>query len=222
VTATLTGSGKVLGDIAAAGFIWALASSGTTWIMGADRAQAVACYDGAGPRWLGTFSKRWGTPIAVNLMSGALSTLVMVLAFQLTSGSSAKYFSAVLGLAISTTTISYLAIFPALYLLRRKLPDVHRPFRVPGGNMGALVVSVITWLWAAVATVSLLWPGFGTSGSWDASLPEGFKGQRLQYELTQFVPLGAMIALGILFYVLGASTRREQVDIPLDAAETPV
>ena len=39
---TLTGAGKVLGDIAAAAFIWALISSGTTWIMGADRAEAVA------------------------------------------------------------------------------------------------------------------------------------------------------------------------------------
>ena len=37
VTATLTGAGKVLGDLAAIGFISALLSSGTTWIMGADR-----------------------------------------------------------------------------------------------------------------------------------------------------------------------------------------
>ena len=29
-----------------------------------------------------------------------------------------KYFAAALGLAISTTTISYISIFPALYLLQ--------------------------------------------------------------------------------------------------------
>jgi amino acid transporter len=117
-------------------------SSGATWIMGADRAQAVACYDGAGPRILGTFSKRYGTPIAVNALSGIISSLFMILAFQLTSGSTAQYFSAALGFAISTTTIAYLAIFPALYLLRRKLPNVHRPYRVPFGNAGALIISV--------------------------------------------------------------------------------
>ena len=52
-TATLTGAGQVFGDLAALCFIWALVSSGTTWIMGADRAMAVAAYDGAGPRILG-------------------------------------------------------------------------------------------------------------------------------------------------------------------------
>jgi glutamate:GABA antiporter len=50
VEADLSGFGKILGNIAAIGFIWALLSSGATWIMGADRAQAVAAYDGGGPR----------------------------------------------------------------------------------------------------------------------------------------------------------------------------
>jgi len=214
-TANLTGAGKVLGNLCAAGFIWALVSSGTTWIMGADRAQAVAAYDGAGPRWLGTFSKRWGTPIAANVASGVLGTVVMVCAFQLAGGDTNKYFSAALGLAISTTTISYLGIFPSLYLLRRKYPDVPRPYQVPGGLTGTLVISALTWLWAALATISLLWPGFGTSGDWDAFLPEGFAGQRLQYELTQFVPLATILGLGLLFYALGKPTRDRHVDVSL-------
>jgi amino acid transporter len=218
VTAELSGAGEVLGSIAAAGFIWALLSSGTTWIMGADRAQAVASYDGAGPRWLGSFSARYGTPVAVNLLSGVFATLMFVAAFQFTSGDTAKYFTAALGLAISTTTISYLSIFPALYLLRKKHPHVPRPFRIPGGDGVALGISVLTWLWAALATVSLLWPGFATSmdvASWDASLPEGFEGQRLQYELSQLIPLLGFIAVGVLFYALGAPTRRQAVDISL-------
>ena len=56
-TATLTGFGEVLGDITAAAFILVLLSSGTTWLMGSDRSQAVAGYDGGGPRVLGTFSR---------------------------------------------------------------------------------------------------------------------------------------------------------------------
>ena len=45
-----------------------LLSSGTTWLMGSDRSQAVAGYDGAGPRILGTFSTKYGTPIVVNFL----------------------------------------------------------------------------------------------------------------------------------------------------------
>ena len=89
-TATLTGAGKVLGDITAAGFILALLFSGTTWLMGADRSQAVAGYDGAGPRILGRFSARFGTPIVVNLLSGIVATITMVLAIQLTGSNTEK------------------------------------------------------------------------------------------------------------------------------------
>jgi amino acid transporter len=218
VTATLSGAGSVLGHLAAAGFIWALLSSGTTWIMGADRAEAVACYDGAGPRVLGTFSKRWGTPLGVNLLSGVFATAMFIAAFELTSGNAAKYFTAALGLAISTTTISYLAIFPALYLLRRSHPHVPTPYRIPGGNGVALGISILTFAWALLATLSLLWPGIFTStdvSMWDASLPTSFAGERLQYELSQMVPLAVFIAVGVLFYALGAPTRRREVDISL-------
>jgi amino acid transporter len=217
VTATLTGVGKVLGDLAAIGFILALLSSGTTWIMGADRAQAVAGYDGGAPRFFGIFSRRWGTPVAVNLLSGVFSTIVMVLAFELTSGSASKYFTAVLGLAISTTTISYLIVFPALVKLRYTHGHVHRPYRVPGGRPVAWIVSLLCTGWAALATVALLYPGFGTAHP-DSSLPDGWAGQRGAYEVSQFVPLAALIALGLLFYALGAPTRRKQAEVRLEEA----
>ena len=223
---TLTGAGKAIGDITAVAFIFALMSSGATWIMGADRAQAVACYDGAGPRILGTFSKRYGTPIAVNALSGIISSLFMILAFQLTSGSTAQYFSAALGLAISTTTIAYLAIFPALYLLRRKLPHVHRPYRVPFGEAGALIISVLTFGWALLATAALLWPGLGQADP-NSALPSGFAAvtsgagkhaaERWQYEASQIIPLAFFLLLGVVFYALGAPTRRQEVNVPLQA-----
>jgi amino acid transporter len=218
VTATLTGFGKALGDLAAAGFILALLSSGTTWIMGADRSQAVAGFDGGAPRFFGYFSARWGTPVAVNLLSGVFSTIVMVLAFKLTSGNSGKYFSVVLSLAISTTTISYLLVFPALIKLRYTRPHVPRPYRVPGGTAGAWIISVLCTGWAALATVALLYPGFGTSDP-DSSLPEGFAHQRGQFEVSQFVPLAVLVVLGLIFYAAGTPTRRRIATVPI--AEAP-
>jgi amino acid transporter len=218
--AVLTGFGKVLGDVAAIGFILALLSSGTTWIMGADRSQAVAGFDGAAPRSFGYFSARWGTPVVVNVLSGVFSTIVMVLAFQLT-GNANKYFTAVLGLAISTTTISYLVVFPAVIKLRYTHKHVPRPYRIPWGNKGAWICGVLCTAWSALATVALLYPGFGTSKP-DDSLPDGWAGQRGAYEVSQFVPLAVLIALGVLFYVLGAPTRAKVADVKLaDLPEPP-
>ncbi|WP_051323959.1 APC family permease [Candidatus Solirubrobacter pratensis] len=212
--AVLTGAGKILGDLAAIGFILALLSSGTTWIMGADRSQAVAGFDGAAPRSFGYFSARWGTPVVVNLLSGVFSTIVMVLAYQLTTGDANKYFTAVLGLAISTTTISYLVVFPAVIKLRYSHPHVPRPYRVPGGTAGVWLAGVLCTLWSALATVALLYPGFGTSNP-DDSLPDGWAGQRGSYELSQFLPLAVLIVIGLAFYVAGAKTRSQIAQVKL-------
>ena len=201
----------ILGGLAAISLIIALVTSGTTWVMGADRAQAMAALDGAAPRSLGTLSQRFGTPINVNLMSGIVATIVAVTALTITDGDAAKYFVAALGLAISTTTISYLAIFPALWKLRRSHPHVPRPYKVPGGMAGVIFISVLTFGWALFATLGLLFPGIGTADP-DGSLPEGFT--RIEYELTQFIPLVLFILLGLFFYWRGKAVRDDMVAIP--------
>ncbi|MEV5752231.1 APC family permease [Actinoallomurus sp. NPDC052308] len=206
---TLTGAGSVMGKIAALGLIIGVLTSGITWSMGGDRAQAVACADGAGPAFLGRFSARFGTPVRVNILSSVVSTVVMAAAFLLSKGDAQKYFSAVLGLAISTTFISYLLAFPSLYVLRRRLPDVERPYRAPAAGL----VSALPTLFVVFTLVQLVWPGlgvgwFGTSGDPAGSLPEGFAHDRLGYVVSQLVPLALCVGLGVLFYVLGTPTRR--------------
>ena len=219
--ATLTGAGLVLGRIVAVVFIFALASAGTTWIMGSDRNQAVACVDGAGPRSFGRFSARFGTPIGMNLLSGLVATALMIMAFQITGGNAAKYFSAVLALTISTTTISYLFILPALVKLRYARPDVQRPYRVPFGMAGAWICSILPTFLCLLATVVLIWPGFGVTwfgagGDPNASLAFlGFSHQRLQYELSQIIPLAVIVVIGVVFYMLGAKTRLQTAVEPV-------
>jgi len=227
-TATLTGAGLILGRLGAIVFIFALASAGATWIMGADRSEAIASVDGGGPRVLGKFSARFGTPIGMNLLSGVVATVLMVAAFQITGADSSRYFAAVLGLTISTTTISYLFIFPALVKLRYSRPDVERPYRVPGGMAGAWICSLVPTFWALVATVFLLWPGlgvnwFGAGGNPNDSLTAlSFSGERLEYELSQIVPLVVIVVVGLVFYLLGGKTRQEVVTEPIAPVDAPV
>jgi amino acid transporter len=156
-TATLSGAGTALGDICAVLFIVCLITSGATWIMGADRAMAVSCYDGAGPRSLGVIDAKLGTPVRVNIFSGVVSSIVVVLALQLTNGNAAKYFGAVLGVTISTTLISYLLIYPALWKLRRSRPEVARPFKMPFYQP----LTVLLMILVAIASVQLIAPGLG-------------------------------------------------------------
>jgi amino acid transporter len=216
-TATLTGAGLILGKVAAVGAILVLLTAGTSWLIGADRAQAVAGFDGAGPRVLGYFSRRFGTPVVVNMLSGVVASVLMVMVLTITHGNTAKYFGVVLGLVISLTVISYILIFPALIKLRYSHPHVPRPFRIPGGPAAVWVVGGLATFWAVFASVVVVWPGlgvnwFGQTGSPDASLPAGFT--RLQFELSQFIPLGVILVTGVIFYLLGAKTRAQMVEIP--------
>ncbi|MBV9852834.1 MAG: APC family permease, partial [Armatimonadetes bacterium] len=211
-TATLAGAGRALGGLAALAFLMALLSSGSAWLMGADRILAVAAYDGAGPRALGRFSARFGTPIAVNLLSGVVATATMLAAFRFAHGSAEKYFSAAIALAISTETLSYLAIFPAFIRLRTVQARARRPYRVAGGRAGVWLCGGLTTVWALLASVGLIWPGFGigwlgSGGNPDSALPGGFAHQRLEYELLQNVPLVLILLLGVTFYGLGRGTR---------------
>ncbi len=155
----LTGAGAVLGDAAALTFVVCLLTSGVTWIMGSDRALAVSGYDGAAPRFLGVINERWGTPVRVNIFSGIVATFVLVLAHQLTGGNAAKFFGAVLGVTISTTLISYLLIYPALWKLRRSHPDVPRPYRMPAYRIWTTVLMVLL----AVTVVEIMAPGAGSA-----------------------------------------------------------
>ena len=213
------GAGDAIGKITAAAFILVLLSSGTTWLMGSDRSQAVAGYDGAGPRVLGTFSKKYGTPIVVNFLSGTVSTIVMVLAFQLSGGDAEKYFSAVLNVVLLFTTISYLTIFPTLIKLRYSHGHVYRPYKVPGGMAGVWICGVLTTFWAALASIVGLFPGLGDGGLLnDEALPEGFS--RGTFELIVFIPLLVTLGIGVLFYVLGRRTREQTYSAPVPETGT--
>ena len=218
-TPTLTGAGTVLGDACAILFILCLLTSGVTWIMGSDRALAVSCYDGAGPRFLGVINARYGTPVRVNIFSGLVATAIVILAETITSGNAAKYFGAVLGVTISTTLISYLGIYPAVWKLRRSHPDVDRPFRMPW--MKPLTVLLV--LLVVIATIQLIAPGLGDSWFGANYAPDGWDpSQKWVYLLTEVVPVLSFAVIGVLFWWLGRPTRNEIVEleaIPVEAAD---
>ncbi|TVZ00280.1 APC family permease [Trebonia kvetii] len=214
-TPTLSGAGTVLAGVGAVLFILCLLTSGVTWIMGSDRALAVSCYDGAGPRFLGVISARFGTPVRVNIFSGIVATGIVVLAETITSGNAAKYFGAVLGVTISTTLISYLGIYPAVWKLRRSHPEVARPFRMPW--MRPLTVLLVALI--VIATIQLIAPGLGDSWFGSNYAPSGWDpSQKWIYLLTEAVPVLCFALVGVLFWALGSSTRAQVVTLdPVEA-----
>ncbi|MGI9186610.1 MAG: APC family permease [Gaiellales bacterium] len=204
----------VMIKVAAVMFVLAAVSSASTWLMGSDRAQAIASIDGTGPSWLGRFSSRYGTPLNVNLISGILSTLVFIVAVKISTGSAADAFNVMIGIVLLFTTLSFIVIFPAVIKLRYSHAHVDRPYRIPGGMVGVWICGGLTTFWAVLASISGIFPGFLVDGKIldDAQLPEAVT--RSQYTTYAFIAIGVTIIVGFIFYWVGTPARRKLVQDP--------
>jgi amino acid transporter len=213
------GAQSALVKIMAAGFIIALITSGAVWMIGSDRVQAVAGYDGAFAGWFGVFNRRLGTPVRVNVMSGIAATIFMIFGVSLNKGSTAATFVVVLYMAISTTLISYIAIFPAVIKLRYSHPDVPRPYRIPGGMVGAWIAGGICTAFILLASFVAVFPdvieqalgaGYNFKETWGIS--------RMRFEVFTFGTLAVIIVFAAIGYWLGRPVREQEADVALVAA----
>ena len=211
------GAKHFLLDVMTLAFIGTLLTSGAVWMIGGDRILAVAALDGAFPGYFGRFNARLGTPVRVNVMSGIASTIFMVVAVAAFSGGTDSKFYVVLTIAISTTLISYLWIFPAAIKLRYSHGHVPRPYRVPGGERGMWAVGVITTFWVAVGSWVAVFPGtleklFGIKydfkDTWGVS--------RATYEELTLGTLAVVLAVALIGYALAGPVRRQTVTVPID------
>jgi glutamate:GABA antiporter len=204
------------------GFIGALVTSGAVWMIGSDRIQAVAAYDGAFFPFFGVFNRKLGTPVRVNMMSGIVSTIFSFVALAAFKGGTDSRFYVVLTIAISTTLISYLWIFPAALKLRYSHPHVHRPFVHPWGEAGLWVSTALTTFWIALGSWEAVFPGtlerlfhvpYGFKDTWGVT--------RGTFEALTLGTLGVIVVFGLVGYRFGAGVRRQTVDVPLEAEGAP-
>jgi amino acid transporter len=200
-------------------FIAAIVTSGAVWMIGSDRIQAVAAYDGAFFKFFGVFNRKLGTPVRVNVLSGITSTIFCVVAIAAFNGGQNAKFQVVLDIAISTTLISYIWIFPAVLKLRLSHPHVPRPYVHPWGMVGLWVSTILTTFWIALGVFQAVFPdvlekvfgvGYGFKGSWGVS--------RATFESLTLGTLGVIVVVGILGYVAGKPVREQMADISLEPA----
>jgi glutamate:GABA antiporter len=153
------GGARLLGYVFAIVIILTLISSGSVWILGSCRVEAIAALDGAAPRILGRFSKQ-GTPVSMAILSGIVGSFFVIYILAVLKGSLTSFFSVMLSLVLSTAVLCYLFSLPAVITLRKKFPDVPRPFRVPGGRVGLWISVLLSEVGVVLTGFTLLWPGF--------------------------------------------------------------
>ncbi|MFT4082782.1 MAG: APC family permease [Nocardioides sp.] len=189
--------------------VFILMTQGASWMIISDRMQAIAAADGAFfGGFFGVFNRRLSTPVRVNLLSGTVATVFMLVAMQL-SGSAGAIFGVVLTIAISTFLLSYLLVIPAAIRLRRLDPERPRPFRVPVSDRGFAIMGWVCFAWIALGSWVAVFPGtleglvgidYGFDDVWGVS--------RATFEVFTIGTLLVLLALGAVGYVGGARVRR--------------
>lgn len=202
VASLLGGTGaNILNGLVGLGVIFSLLAGGVVWLMGSDRAMAIGSLAGSGPRWWGRFSQRFGTPVPVNVSSGIMASIFLIANELITGGSVKDFFSAVLAVVISTTTFSYVLVFPAIIAIRAKYGTSGRGFKIPGGMPAVWICAIFAEFFVVAATVFSLWPGIFTSS---ATQPVGNL-SRGTYEVTVLGTMAIIVLVAVVFWAMGRS-----------------
>jgi amino acid transporter len=143
-------------------------------------------------------------------MSGITSTIFCVVAIAAFNGGDNAKFVVVLDIAISTTLLSYLWIFPAVLKLRYSHGHVHRPYRHPWGMPGLWISTVLVTFWIALGSWVAVFPdtiekvfgvGYGFKDTWGVD--------RVTFEYLTLGTLLVIVAIGIIGYAAGSGVRRD-------------
>jgi amino acid transporter len=143
-----------------------------------------------------------------------VSTVCAIAALTLVEGTTASVFVVVLTVAVSTLLISYLIIVPAVMKLRRDFPDVHRPYRVPGGATGFYILAGVVLGFIVLCSWVAVFPGtieslFGL----EYSFADVWGVSQLNFEAFTIGTLIVVILIAVIGYWRARGVRAAAADI---------
>jgi glutamate:GABA antiporter len=117
-------------------------SNGVTWAIGCCRASTEAAIDGELPRFLAREHRAHGTPVGSAIAMGTVTTLVLV-AYGLLAASNEDLFWRLFAASAVLFILPYVGVVAAFRHARIHDADRPRPFRVPGGQFFADLITVV-------------------------------------------------------------------------------
>lgn len=148
----MAGSGVFVAAIGVA-VIFSLLTTVIAWSMGINRTMQQAAAHGKMPPMLGIEHPSLLTPVGANVVMGILSTAI-ILAYSIMATSVEELFWTLIAFSTVIYLIPYIVVFAAFARLRVREPDQPRPFRVPGGSLGAKIV-VALCMYFVIQTIVL-------------------------------------------------------------------
>ena len=126
-----------------------------------------------------------------------------------------------LDIAISTTLISYILMFPAVLKLRYNHGHVHRPYRVPFGSVGIWVSTILVTGFILLGSWVAVFPGTIESvvGVDYGSFNDSWGVSRARFEIVTLGTLAAIVLLAVVGYLSGKGVREQDIVTPIEPLE---
>jgi amino acid transporter len=109
-----------------------------TWIIGPTKGLLIAAEDGNLPNWM-TKTNKCGVPIAILFCQGIIVTGLSLIYLLMPTAEGA--YMVLTELTAILALLMYVMMFVSAIALRYKFPRIHRPYKIPLGNIGMLVVA---------------------------------------------------------------------------------
>ncbi len=144
--------GPWLGTMMSLAIMFSLWSLFNSQLLYASRLPLAMAEDGLLPRWITRQQRRWGTPYVSLLVCTFIYSLFTLLDFR-----------KLVVIDVLIYSIALLLEYAALIKMRRKKPNLPRPFKIPGGWPGLILVTCVV---AAFTFVCLVFTLIGQKESW--------------------------------------------------------
>lgn len=130
-------------------FLYTLASNLLSWAFGVNSVAKYASDEGGLPAFLGKEDKN-GRPLGAEMANGIIASIIVLIAPLIPSE---DIFWSFFALNMVTLLMSYILMFPAFLRLRKKDPDIERPFKVGGKGF---LLGLITYLPMILLIISVI------------------------------------------------------------------
>ena len=141
------------------------------WTIGANRAAAESAIRGDLPMVFGRMNPRFGTPVGAAALTSIVGTVftlaygIIVAVTGATSGVETLFWN-LFAFSSIVFMFCYLLLTAAFIKLRHKDPDTPRPYRVPGGMLGAWIVSVCCFGFVSAGILFFIWSNPTKPADW--------------------------------------------------------
>lgn len=125
------------------------------WLIGPAKGLGIVAEHGNLPPIFNR-TNRYGSPVAVLAIQALIGTVISLMYIFMPSVNQAYWI--LTAVTVELLCIVYFLVFASLIKLRYSMPDVKRPFRIPGGMPGIWVVGGLGILGVVIAFIAGLLP----------------------------------------------------------------